>query len=233
MSVIDRLQLPPPNQKKYVFIARKMFAELVYDTAALEGSPYTFPEVQTLLEGITVGGHRLDEQQLVLNQAESWERLLSMVEAGRFGVNKEVFCELHADVAKEEALTWGQFRDGRVSIAGTAYQPPPPDQLDHLFQQGVEHLVGIRNLHERAFWFFLQGAANQYFWDGNKHTSRLMMNGILLSQGYPAVSVPARSRLEFNQKMVRFYDSHLQGQPDTGPMFDFFGDMCGPHESGH
>ena len=65
-----------------MYIARKMFAELVYDTAALEDSPYTFPEVQTLLDGITVGGHRLEDQQLVLNQAQSWKRLLSLVEHG-------------------------------------------------------------------------------------------------------------------------------------------------------
>lgn len=48
-----------------------------------------------------------------------------------------------------------------------------------------------------------------------------MMNGILLSHGYPVVSVPAQLRLEFNQTMVQFYDSCLNGQPKSGPMLDF------------
>lgn len=222
MSAIDQLELPEPNLKKYIFIARKMFAELVYDTAALEDSPYTFPEVQTLLDGITVGGHKLEDQQLVLNQAQSWKHLLILVERGGFVVTKDVFCELHAIVAKEEALTWGQFRDGQVSIAGTEYRPPGPEQLDGLFQQTVEKVwASTMSPHQKAFEFFLQGAANQYFWDGNKRTSRLMMNGILLSHGYPVVSVPAKLRLEFNQTMVQFYDSCLNGQPNTGPMLDF------------
>lgn len=222
MSAIDRLELPEPNRKKYVFIARKMFAELVYDTAALENSPYTFPEVQTLLDGITVGGHKLEDQQLVLNQAQSWKRLLSLVEHGTFAVTKDVFCELHAMVAKEEALTWGQFRDGQVSIAGTAYRPPAPERLDGLFQQAIDTTqASTMSPHQKAFHFFLQGAANQYFWDGNKRTSRLMMNGILLSYGYPVVSVPAKLRLEFNETMVQFYDSFLSGHPDPGPMLDF------------
>jgi Fic family protein len=231
MSTIDRLELPEPNPRKYVFIARKMFAELVYDTAALEDSPYTFPEVQTLLDGITVGGHKLEDQQLVLNQAQSWKRLLSMVEHGGFAVTKDVFCELHAMVAKEEALTWGEFRDGHVSIAGTVYRPPAPERLDGLFQQAMEDVqASTMSPHQTAFSFFLQGAANQYFWDGNKRTSRLMMNGILLSHGYPVVSVPAKLRLEFNQTMVRFYDSYLSGNPDNGPMLDFLS-VCAVHSS--
>ena len=54
---------------------------------------------------------------------------------------------------------------------------------------------------------FLFGALNQFFDDGNKRTSRLMMNGVLLGAGEDAISVPGRRRLEFNQAMIRFYDS--------------------------
>ncbi len=34
-----------------------------------------------------------------------------------------------------------------------------------------------------------------------------MMNGVLLSEGYDAISVPAASRLDFNNRMVAFYDT--------------------------
>jgi len=34
-----------------------------------------------------------------------------------------------------------------------------------------------------------------------------MMNGLLLSNGLDSISVPAEKHLEFNQKMVSFYDS--------------------------
>lgn len=33
-----------------------------------------------------------------------------------------------------------------------------------------------------------------------------MMNGILLSHGYDVINIPATKKLEFNQKMIRFYD---------------------------
>jgi Fic family protein len=47
----------------------------------------------------------------------------------------------------------------------------------------------------------------QFFWDGNKRSSRLMMNGILLSAGQDAISIPACERARFNEQMVTFYDS--------------------------
>ena len=75
------------------------------------------------------------------------------------------------------------------------------------FETGVEALKLIGNVHQRAIAMFLFGALNQFFYDGNKRTSRLMMNGILLRAGEDAISVPARRRLEFNEAMIRFYDT--------------------------
>jgi Fic family protein len=54
---------------------------------------------------------------------------------------------------------------------------------------------------------FLFGAYFQFFFDGNKRTSRHMMNGWLMRHGYNPISIPAARALEFNSKMVRFYHS--------------------------
>jgi hypothetical protein len=51
-------------------------------------------------------------------------------------------------------------------------------------------------------------ARNQYFHDVKKRTGRLMMAGILLNEGFPAVNVPAKRQLEFNQTMIRFYEAN-------------------------
>jgi hypothetical protein len=48
-----------PNPKKALFLAKKQLSELVYDAVNLEGVNYTLPEVQTLLDGVTVGGFSL------------------------------------------------------------------------------------------------------------------------------------------------------------------------------
>ena len=94
-----------------------------------------------------------------------------------------------------------------MTIAGTAYQPPDWRRLDVIFERGLVALLAIPSLHERAIATFLFGALYQFFYDGNKRTARLMMNGILLAAGEDAISVPAARQLQFNEAMIRFYDS--------------------------
>ena len=56
------LHLIRPNRSKALFLAKKQLPELVFDTVNLEGVNYTLPEVKTLLDGITVGGHPLQDE---------------------------------------------------------------------------------------------------------------------------------------------------------------------------
>lgn len=190
-----------------LFQCKRYMAQFVYDTAALEDSPFTFPEVETLLDGVTVGGHALSDQQLIINQRDSWANLFTLIEGEKFTISKEAACELQGFAAREEALEWGAFRTGGVRISGTEYRPPKAETLDAIWGQMVANLAAIEDVRTRAMSLFLQSARNQFFWDGNKRTGRLMMNGLLLSEGIEPILVPAKAKLEFNQKMIRFYDS--------------------------
>ena len=42
-----------PDKKRYIFLAKKDKIDFIYNTSALEGNMMTYPEVETLLEGIT------------------------------------------------------------------------------------------------------------------------------------------------------------------------------------
>jgi Fic family protein len=205
-----------PDVSRSCFRAKKILEGIVYDTVHLEGNPFTFPEVKTLLEGITVGGHKLSDERQVLNQAKSWKTLLQIIQSREFDVNKETFCRLQAIVAEEEAMEWGQFRTGPVSIAGTGHIPPASDDLDAVFNQGLAIMENIQCPHKKGILFFLFGSLHQFFWDGNKRSSRLIMNGILLSSGYDVINIPAKKQLEFNEKMIRFYDGR-----DGAEMIEF------------
>lgn len=48
--------------ERVCFRLHKMLPEFVWDASMLEGNPLTFPEVKTLLDGITVGEHRISDQ---------------------------------------------------------------------------------------------------------------------------------------------------------------------------
>lgn len=210
--MIDSRWQMQPNQAKAVMLAKRQLAEFVCDAVNLEGINYTLPEIQTLLEGITVGGHEINEQQVALNQANAWRHLFNLIETKQFAVTAEQVCTLHSIAAKEDALEWGKFRSGGVTIAGTAYMPPSADKLPELFAQMTKDAEQLPDIYDQAIFLFLTMARCQFFYDVNKRMGRFMMNGLLLHNGFPAINLPAKRQLEFNQLMLAFYDSGDQQQ---------------------
>jgi Fic family protein len=196
-----------PDKPAALWRAEKLHVGLVTDIVNLEGNPFTLPEVQTLLDGVTVGGHKLSDAEQVQNQSESWKRLIALVRENTFSVSKEIACQLNAIAARNEALEWGVFRDRQVTIAGTEWMPPRAENLDAGFADLLRKIDAISDSHIKAMTVFLNMARHQYFFDGNKRTGRLMMNGILLDAGYDVINVPYKRQQEFNEKMLRFYDS--------------------------
>ena len=208
--LIDKNWQIKPNKDKALMLAQREIAVFVYDAVKLEGIHFTLPEIQTLLEGITVGGHKLSDQQIAINQGCAWRALFSAIKQGEFQLNSEYACQLHSIAAKEEALEWGKFRSGGVTIAGTHYMPPTADKLSQLFKKMSAEIVLFEDIYEQAIFVFLTMARYQFFYDVNKRMGRFMMNGILLNAGYPAINLPAKRQLEFNQLMLSFYQSGNQ-----------------------
>lgn len=204
------------NQAKALMLVQRAISIFVYDAVNLEGIAFTLPEIQTLLDGITVGGHKLSDQQIAINQGNAWRYLFTAVKDGSFSLSTEFVCKLHSIAAKEEALEWGRFRTGQVMIAGTDYSPPDAYELDAQFAQMVAHVGTLDDIYDKAISTFLTMARCQFFYDVNKRMGRFIMNGILLSSGYPAINVPARRQLEFNQLMLNYYET-----ADEGPMNQF------------
>src|SRR6266542_6982498 len=88
-------EMPIRSIEHVCFHLHRTLPEFVWDASMLEGNPFTFPEVKTLLDGVTVGGRKISDQQQILNLAESAKRLLTLVKEGAFELSKAIFCELH------------------------------------------------------------------------------------------------------------------------------------------
>lgn len=197
-----------PNQSLALQLAKRDLPALVYDAVNLEGVAMTLPEVQTILDGVTVGGHRLSDQNMAINQARAWTYIFALVEQGSFQFNQKNVLKIHQIAGQEEALEWGQFRSGYVTIAGTHYEPPAPEDLDTARREVERQVDHEPDVYDRAITAFLQIARTQFFWDVNKRTGRFMMNGILLAHGFPIINVPAKRQQSFHELMLDFYASN-------------------------
>ena len=95
MEMLDTHWRMTPNKPLVRQLAIRDVPALVYDAVNLEGVAMTLPEVQTILDGITVGGHQISDQNMVINQAHTWDRLFQLIDQGAFSFSKPVALELH------------------------------------------------------------------------------------------------------------------------------------------
>ena len=212
-SLFDVGRIRPSDIERIRFRFRRHLPELIWNTAALEGNHFTLPEVKTLLEGVTVGGRRLDEAQQILALSEAYGRLDEMVGAGEFALSKSVSDELHALLVRHEAIEAGSFRGEReVTGGGTVHlasggvvDGTPHGEGGELLREHFNHLISylssMDDPRQRALIYFASAVRRQFYFDGNKRTARLMMTGELMSSGFEVVSVPFARKLEFNEAL--------------------------------
>ena len=213
---------PALETKKLIMLVKKLLPDVVFNMASLEGNPFTYPEVQTLLEGITIGGHKVSDEQQIFNIRNAWDFLFDIVKQNKLSINVDIFNKINYLVAKDEALISGEFRNGQVRIAGTEFIPPKADELDDIFKNELPILIKrCKSKTELAFEIFLWGALNQFYYDGNKRTSRLVSNMILISNGQGIFNIKAKDRLQFNTLMVEFYNTR-----EADNIFNFFYEKC-------
>jgi Fic family protein len=213
---VDKIRPSSVERSRHRF--RAHLPELIWNTAALEGNNFTLPEVKTLLEGVTVGGKKLEDEQQIIALSEAYNLLDKMVGAGQFSLSKDVSDQLHRLVARHEAIESGSFRGegraqggGAVQLASGGTVPGAEHGeggvlLREHFGNLVDYLSTLSDARQRALIYFASAARRQFYFDGNKRAARLMLTGELISSGYDLVSVPYSRRLEFNNALDVLFD---------------------------
>lgn len=187
-----------------LFLAKKKWDENVYCGMKMENRAVTFPQIKTILNGVNVPNVQLDDIQAILNMRDAWKFLLSTVDEE---VTFKYWCKLNEYIARNEALEWGKLRTGTVGISGTDYEPPVPDKT-----RTEKELEGIlsdldASATDKALELFVWGTRGQFFWDGNKRTSLMLANKILVSAGAGIMTITDKYMEQFNALLLDYYNT--------------------------
>lgn len=196
----DKYQL---TQEENVFLAKKMLVNNIYSNARIEGCNVTFPETETILNGVNVPNLKLDDIQCILNLRDAWKYVIATIEDS---FNLDYICKINEQVARNESLQWGTLRTGKVLISGTEYVPEIPKE-DKVNKE-IKEILEIENVTMRAIKYMLYGMRSQLFWDGNKRTSMICANKILIQNGKGILMVQDKDLKEFSQVLTAYYDSN-------------------------
>lgn len=205
MAYPDKYHLTAEQSR---FLAKKKWDENVYCGMKMENRAVTFPQTKTILEGMNVPNVRLDDIQAILNMRDAWRFVLDTLGEP---VTFDYWCRLNGLIARNEALEWGKLRTGRVAISGTDYTPPVPSQ-ETTAAEFAALVSSDTPATEKALAAFCWGARGQFFWDGNKRTSLVLANKLMLEAGAGMLTITEKHMERFNTLLLDFYNT---GEPTT------------------
>ncbi|MCC5924125.1 MAG: Fic family protein [Crocinitomicaceae bacterium] len=211
-SMLDEL-----NDKRLIWEAKKPLEAIqlekmrdyfhtayTFESNRIEGNTLTLSETHLVInEGVTIGGKSMREHLEVINHQEAIALILELVQQ-KIHLNAYYLKQIHSIVLNGiDKRNAGVYRSVPVRISGSEHVPPEPYLIEKLMEDyflfyetqkdQLHPVVLAAEMHERL-------VTIHPFIDGNGRTSRLIMNLILLQNGYTIVNLKG----DFEQKLKYF-----------------------------
>jgi Fic family protein len=175
--------------------------ELTYTSNAIEGNTLTRRETALVVEkGITVGGKSLAEHLEATNHAEALDWVKAQVSRKHHQISNQDVLRIHNLILKGiDDANAGHFRSVPIRILGSTVVFTNPRKVPDLMDELCKWLSEKPKLHpiELAAEAHYRLVTIHPFVDGNGRTARLLMNMILMMNGYPPAIIRKRDRLSY------------------------------------
>lgn len=192
--------------------------ELAYNSNAIEGNTLSKSETQIVIEkGLTISGKSLKEHLEAINHSFALKFIQEISKEKNINLND--ILQIHNLILKGiDHINSGIYRKIQVKISGSDVELPSPLKVPELMEEFSEWL------NKSTEHPIIKAADAHYklvkihpFIDGNGRTARLLMNLILLQNGYSLTVIENSQRKE--------YIDAIQNA-DKGNIDDFYKLIC-------
>lgn len=201
--------------------------ELTYSSNAIEGNTLTRIETAEIIEkGIsaTISGQSLKDQLEAVNHAKALEYIkqLGIELRGHQFITENHIRQIHQIILTGIEDKWaGKYRQTRVMIRGTDLELPEGFQVPDLMHEFAAWLQDQQEEHpvKIAAEAHLKFETIHPFIDGNGRVGRLLMNLILVLNGFPMAIIKNEERTAYLKAL-----NIAQTQQDNTFLYQLFAD---------
>ncbi|MEM3076600.1 MAG: Fic family protein [Candidatus Nitrosotenuis sp.] len=178
-------------------ISERMQVDFVYNSNKIEGSTLSRGETELVLRGITIGkknipdalrGKDLGDILVAQNHSSAIKLIKKIAFDKTYVVTEDDIKKIHGIVMKGVIASAGQYRNYDVEVKGAGFTPPPFYDVSKHMKKLLETLNynpdELRPI-ELAAQIHYDFAWIHPFEDGNGRIGRLLLNLILVRNGYP------------------------------------------------
>nr|CAB3246148.1 adenosine monophosphate-protein transferase FICD-like [Phallusia mammillata] len=185
---------------------KEFYYQHIYHTVAIEGNTMTLEQIRQIIDHKTVvAGKSIMEHNEVIGIAEALAYMNNTLLMNIGEITIEDIKSIHKRVMGfVDPIAAGEFRTNQVYVGG--HIPPHPNDVELLMDQFEDWLNSpdVIDLHpvEYAAIAHYRLVYIHPFVDGNGRTARLLMNFILMQNGFPPVSVELQHRWEYYETLT-------------------------------
>ena len=198
--MLDKYDL---TKEKNISLAEYMLVFIIYNSTKLEGINVNYQDTKTILDGANVPSLRLDEINCILNLRDAWNFVLSNIDEA---ITIDFICKINSFVSRNESLEWGVLRTGKVGINGVDYIPDIPNEAKIIAD--IKNIMEEKNITRRSLVLMLYLMRTQVFWDGNKRTSMIVANKIMIENGCGVITIKEEYFKKFNSLLTKYYNTN-------------------------
>ena len=208
-----------PKILNNIAFARANMKVNIYDQAVLEGVATSFPQTEEIIENGKVSGMTATDVQKILNLKHAWEFIL---DRDVITSRSDYYMLSHIAKLVNEGFfaEGGRIRGVPITIGGSSYIPPLPNELDVKERiREIEESSG--EAIDIAIRLCLYCMRTQIFLDGNKRASVIFANHYLIAHGGGFLVIPEKEVPEFKRLLVKYYDDE-----DISVIASFMKERC-------
>lgn len=182
--------------------------EFSWKSSKIEGNTYSLLDTEFLLRnGVEAEGKSKIDTKMIINHKDAY---LFAVDSAKENIQLSVaFIEqVHHLLTKDLGIERG-LRDRIVGISGSAYRPLAlKQQLREQLDALVATINNVKDPYTKTLIGILGLSYLQPFEDGNKRTSRVLANSILLQAGFAPLSYRSVDEKEYKEATLIFYEQN-------------------------
>ena len=212
--MISKFQM---TREENIFVAKRNIVDYIWKSAKLEGLGVTYPDTEAIYNGMRAPNVKVTEIVAVNNLKHAWQFLLDNLDVLP---DYNYICYLNKIIGGDNLIVnAGYLRKVPVSIGGTSWKPDMP--IESVIKEEIEEVFRIENPTQRSITLMLYLMRKQMYIDGNKGTSMLAGNQIMIANGCGIISVPIECQPAFTKLLIEYYESN-----DMSEISEFVYEKC-------
>lgn len=182
--------------------------ELAWKSSKIEGNTYSLLETERLIREFKEAKDKTkEEKQMILNHKIAFETILNKPKMFK-EITVSAINQLHNIMTMDLNINPG-IRKQAVGITGTVYKPLDNEfQIREAMEKMVDSINKASNKYEKAIIASSMISYIQPYLDGNKRTSRMLTNAILLAHNLFPLSYRSVDEDEYKKAIILFYEQN-------------------------